>query len=232
MFKALQFYLSTRDMHRKQYFSDHHNTCHMTSWICILQFLLNNWSWLIACNLRANIHREYRFEDACTQKLLNCCRKSKWKNVHKRNRSIGMLSAGCRQQDVARQFNVHPSTISRRLSRWVTWHFSTRQCHLKTTVRHHRFIVTTSRRNLFISGPKDANELHRVSGLRINDQSGRNRFLRNFNLRVQKQLVAVHSTQHHHQTHVAWATIRMNELSSNGMYFCFHLDFADGHARV
>jgi hypothetical protein len=58
---------------------------------------------------------------------------------NERNRVFGKLIAGCCQQDVVRQFNVHPSTTSRLLSRFrVTWQVSARQRHrrqLKTTVR-------------------------------------------------------------------------------------------------
>jgi hypothetical protein len=75
-----------------------------------------------------------------------------------------MHTALCRQQDVARQFNVHPSNFSRRFSRFrVTRQVSGCQRYgrqLKTTVYQDHFIVTTSRRNSFMSVTKVANELH------------------------------------------------------------------------
>ena len=47
---------------------------------------------------------------------------------NERHRVIGMLNAGLRQQDVVRQFNVHPSTIGRLLRRFrITWQESARQ---------------------------------------------------------------------------------------------------------
>ena len=160
---------------------------------------------------------------------------------NERNRAIGMLTAGCRQQDVARQFNVHPSTIIRLLSRFrVTGQVSDRQRHgrpRKTTVRQDRFIVTTSRRNRFMSAPKVANELHRASGVRMSAQSVRNR-LRTANLRARRPLVAVPLTQRHRQTRVAWATthLRWTRRQWNTVLFTdesrFNVDFADGRARV
>jgi hypothetical protein len=59
IYKALQFHLSiSSNTHRKQLINDQHNMCNMTSSsVSILRFLLNSWSRLIACNLKANIHR-------------------------------------------------------------------------------------------------------------------------------------------------------------------------------
>jgi hypothetical protein len=79
---------------------------------------------------------------------------------NERNRVIGMLTARCCQQDITRQFNVHPSTISRLLSSFrLTWQVSARQRHRrkqKTMVRQDLFIVTTSKRKHFMSAPKVA----------------------------------------------------------------------------
>jgi transposase len=86
-----------------------------------------------------------------------------------------MHTAGCRQQDVAQQFNVHPSIINRLLSCFrLTRQVSARRRHrrqLKTVVRRDRCIVTRSRDNRFVSASKVVIELHPTCGVRISDQS-------------------------------------------------------------
>ena len=79
--------------------SDHHDMCHMTSSISILHFLLNNWSRLIACNLKANIHRGV-ISNTCAHK--NHWKVAKYSNVKAstnlwkwRNKAVGMQIAGC-----------------------------------------------------------------------------------------------------------------------------------------
>jgi hypothetical protein len=130
-----------------------------------------------------------------------------------------MLTAGCHQQDIVRQSNVHTSPISRLLSSFrVAWKVSAHQCHrrrLKITVHQDRLIVATLRLNRFIPAPKVANELHWASGARISDQSVRNRLIRNVNLHAWRHLVAIHLTQRHRQTHAAWAANVCAELSGN-----------------
>jgi AraC-like DNA-binding protein len=68
--------------------------------------------------------------------------------------NVEMHTAGCREEDVARQFNVHPSTFSRLLNSFqVTRQVNTRQRHrrqLKTTIRKDHFNVTTLRRKFHI----------------------------------------------------------------------------------
>jgi hypothetical protein len=117
----------------------------MTSSISILQFLLNNLSWLIACDLKANIHRDVISKTCTLENRWNFAENLKGKtftnlwNWHNRvirqselreclvrstlinvdlvrhsevfQMAIRMHTALCRQQDVARQFNVHPSTF-------------------------------------------------------------------------------------------------------------------------
>jgi hypothetical protein len=112
------------------------------------------------------------------------------------------------------QFNVHPLSINQLLSRFlVTRQVNTcrrRRRQLKTAVRQDRFIVTTSRRNRLVSACKVANELHLAFGVRRIDQSVKNRLLQVVNIRVQRPRVAVHLSQCHRQTHVAWATTRLH----------------------
>jgi hypothetical protein len=104
---------------------------------------------------------------------------------------------------------------------------------LKRTVCQDRFIVTTLKRNRFMSAPKVANELNRACGVRISDQSVRNKLLQNINLHARKPVVAVHLTQHHRQTHVTWATTLLrwtlgewNTVLFTDEFRCY-VDFAD-----
>lgn len=160
---------------------------------------------------------------------------------NKRQRAIGMLTAGCSQRDVAQEFNVHPSTICRLWNRFrTTGNVSDRQRSgrpRKTTVRQDRFIVTTSRRNRFMAAPRVAEELHRATGVRLCGQSVRNR-LRSANLRARRPLTAVPLTQRHRQTRIAWANThrRWIQRQWNEVLFTdesrFNVDFADGRLRV
>jgi transposase len=137
----------------------------MTSSISILHFLLNNWSRLIACNLKANIHRGV-ISNTCAHE--NHWKVAKYSNVKTstnlwkwRNKAVGMHIAGCSQQDVVQQFNVHPSTINQLLSHFrVTRQVNARRRRrrqLKTAVRQDRCIVITSRCNRLVSACKVAN---------------------------------------------------------------------------
>lgn len=120
-----------------------------------------------------------------------------------------MFTSGCRKQNVARESNIHPSTISRLLSCFrVTGQVSNRQHHgrqRKTTVRQDLFIVTTSRCNLFMSAPKVTEELRRAYRVMISNQSVSNMLLTVY-LRAWRPLIAVPLTQRHRRTLVAWAT--------------------------
>jgi hypothetical protein len=69
-------------------------------------------------------------------------------------KTIGMLTTGCCEQDVVRQFNVHPFAIRLLLSCFrVAWQVSDYQRHRrprKTTIRSDQFILTTLRSNRFM----------------------------------------------------------------------------------
>jgi hypothetical protein len=198
--------------------SDHHNMCHMTSSISTS----NDWSRLIACILKANIHSGVISNTCAHEKPLEGCRKFKWVNVH-----------GSQIQDVvnrikARQFNVHPSTFSRQVS--------TRQRHryqLKTRVRQGLFIVTTSRRNSFMSATKFASELLWASGVRISDQteSVRNRLLRDVYLRARRTLLWYIWLKTTSSSNACCLGNQLSALVSLQMSFVFIGIFADGCAR-
>ena len=112
-----------------------------------------------------------------------------------------MHAAGCRQQDLAQELNVHPS-ISNILLRHlrVTRQVTARRRHrrqLKTVVRQDCCIVTTTTRNRFVSAFKVANELHLTSGVKISSQNKKNKLLRDVSIPVQRPRVAEHLTQRH-----------------------------------
>jgi hypothetical protein len=79
-------------------------------------------------SFRARVHTK-------TKELLQEIQMGKRPRIfeNERNGAIGLITAGCHQQKVVRQFNVYPSTISQLLSRFrVTWLASTSQRHSLT----------------------------------------------------------------------------------------------------
>jgi hypothetical protein len=87
-----------------------------------------------------------------------------------------MHTAVCPKQDVAQQSNVYPSTANlllshSRVTRQISARHNSYRHELKTGIRLHSSIVTTSMRNHFVSASKAANELYPTSGVRISDQS-------------------------------------------------------------
>jgi hypothetical protein len=90
--RDLNFIVLPSNTHRKQYMNDHHDMCRMTLWSSILQFFLN----MIACNLKANIHRG---GISCTRKPLNGCRKFKLESVHESLKMNVTEQSGCTLPD-------------------------------------------------------------------------------------------------------------------------------------
>ena len=81
--------------------------------------------------------------------------------------------------DVARYFQRHESTISRRLNRFQqTGNVADRTRSgrpRKTTLREDRFLKTASRRNRFLSSRKLGRLLRNATGTRVCDRTVRNR---------------------------------------------------------
>ena len=96
-----------------------------------------------------------------------------------RERAIGILTAGMSARDIGRHFQRHESTISRPLNRFQqTGNVADRPrtgrpC--KTTPREDRFLMTSSRRNRFLSSRKLGRLLRKTTGTRVCDSTGRNR---------------------------------------------------------
>jgi hypothetical protein len=152
----------------------------------------------------------WHFEHVCTRKPLKVIDDSIGKTSTKLwkwcNRILGTHTARCHLQDVTQQRNVHPSTINRLLVSTRRRH----RPHLKTTVLGDRRIVTTSRRNRFVSAFKAASELHPTSGVRKSEQSLKNRLLWDVNLPAQMLRVLAHLNNFDREMNVAWATTRLH----------------------
>ena len=88
-----------------------------------------------------------------------------------RERAIGMLTAGMSERVVARHFQLHESTISQLLNRFQqTGNVADRSRSgrpRKTTPREDRFLMTSSRRNRFLSSRKLGRLLRNATGTRI-----------------------------------------------------------------
>ena len=97
----------------------------------------------------------------------------------RRERAIGMLTAGMSARDVAWHFQRHESTISRLLNRFQqTGNVADRPRSgrpRKTTPRVDRSLTTSSRRNRFLSSRKLGPLLRNSTGTRVCDRTVRNR---------------------------------------------------------
>jgi hypothetical protein len=176
----------------------------MTSSINILHFLFNNLSRLITCNLRANIHRGV-ISNTCAKysNVKTSTNLSKW-----RNKAVGMHIAGCSQQDVVQEFNVHPSTINQLLSCFrVTRQVNgrrRRRRQLKTAVRQDAVLLQSrgaTASNLHAKLPMSyiwRLEWGKLTRVQKQVVTG----CQYVSERVRRSRVAVHLTQRHRQTHV------------------------------
>ena len=93
--------------------------------------------------------------------------------------AIGMLTGGSRVKDVAQHFHVSESAISRlRAKNHQTGNIKDRPRPgrpRKTTRREDNFIVTSSRRNGFLSSTRIAGLVRNATGTRICAKTVRNR---------------------------------------------------------
>lgn len=161
--------------------------------------------------------------------------------LEQRQFALGMLGAGMRYRDVARQFNVHESTISRLKTRFEQTGSASDKPRSgrprKTTPREDNYIVTTSRRNRFMSATVIAGRLQNSTGTRVSVGTVRNR-LRKARLRACRPYVGVPLTRRHRQTRLQWArTHRRWTLQQwNHVLFSdesrFNVSFSDGRIRV
>lgn len=161
--------------------------------------------------------------------------------LEERQRAIGMLQAGMPARDVARHFNRHESTISRLRSRFqVTGAVNDRPRSgrpRKTTLREDRFIVTSSRRNRFLSSRKLRLLLRNATGTIVSDRTVRNR-LRAARLRARRPYVGIPLTLRHRQARFQWVRThrQWTRRQWNDVLFTdesrFNVSFADGRFRV
>ena len=160
-------------------------------------------------------------------------------SLERRQRALGMLVAGMRIKDVARQFGVNSSTISRLRSRYqATGEFRDRQRTgrpRKTTLSQDRYLVLTSRRNRFMSAPKLASRHYNMFRTRLSSQTVRNR-LRAALFRGRKPYVGVPSTAVHRRNRYNWAAAhqRWRRQQLNNILFTgeSRLQFSDVRVRV
>ena len=96
-----------------------------------------------------------------------------------RERAIGMLTAVMSATDVARHLQNHKSAISQLLNRFQqTGNVADRPRSgrsRKTTPQEDRFLMTSSRRNKFLSSRKLGRLLRNATGTRVCDRTVRNR---------------------------------------------------------
>jgi len=158
-----------------------------------------------------------------------------------RNQAIGMLQAGQTQRNVAFQFGVSQSVISRVWTRFQgtgTVNERPRSGRPRaTTQRQDRYIALLARRQRFQAAPRLANQFNVATGLRITPQTLRNR-LHTANLRAYRPVVRPRLLPRHRQArlefarqHVNWDRPRWEPvLFTDESRFC--LEFHDGRRHV
>ena len=162
-------------------------------------------------------------------------------SLDRRQRAIGMITAGMRIKDVARYFGVNSSTISRLRSRFrATGQVRDRQRTgrpRRTTLRQDRYLVLTSRRNRFMSAPKLLSRHYNMIGHRLGVLTVRNR-LRATSLRGRRPYVGVPLRAVHRRNRYNWAAAhrRWRRQQWDNILFTdesrFTLQFSDGRIRV
>lgn len=161
--------------------------------------------------------------------------------LDQRNVAIGMLTAGMMVKQVAQHFQVSESAISRLRTKFQqTGSVKDRPRSgrpRKTSRREDNYIVTSSRRDRFLSSTKLAGLVRNATGTRICARTVRNR-LRAARLRARRPYVGVPLTIRHRQARLNWATAhrRWTRRQWNEVVFTdesrFNLMFADGRVRV
>lgn len=161
--------------------------------------------------------------------------------LDQRNMAIGMLTAGRKNKDVARHFQVSESSISRLRAKFrQTGSVKDRPRTgrpRKTTGREDNYMVTSSRRDRFLSGTKIACLVRNATGTRICNKTVQRR-LRSARLRSRRPYVGVPLTVGHKRARLNWATLhrRWTRRQWNEVVFTdesrFNLKFSDGRVRV
>lgn len=156
-------------------------------------------------------------------------------------RAVGMLEAGHSQRQVAGQFNVTQSVISRLRNRYnQTGTVQERQRSGRprcTTTREDRYLGLIARRQRFQSAVRLNADFRQATGRRVSTQTIRNRFHAS-NLRACRPAVRPILTRQHRIARQHWATDHANwqlrhwtpVLFTDESRFC--VDFHDGRRRV
>ena len=124
-----------------------------------------------------------------------------------RQTAVGMLTAGMTGRDVGAHFGRSESTKSRL---WTKYRLTGTVIDRprsgrprRTTAREDRYIIMTSRRNRFMTSGTTATRLRVTTGVRITDQTVRNR-LRAARLRGRRSYMGVPLTLRHRIARVNW----------------------------
>ena len=161
--------------------------------------------------------------------------------LEQRERVIGMLTAVMSARDVVWHFQCHKSTKSRLLNRFqqtgnvADRPRSGRPC--KTTLREDRFLVTSSRRNRFLSSQKFGCLLRNTTGTRVFNRTVGNR-LHAARLKVCRPYIGIPLTLRHRETRRQWARAHQGwtRMHWRNVLFLdksrFNMSFADGRVRT
>ena len=126
-------------------------------------------------------------------------------NAADRNQAIGRLQAGESKSEVARIFNVHPSTITRLWNRFRETNSTNDRPRLGrprvTTPAQDRYIRVTHLRDRLRTARDTAQE--QFGARRVSDQTIRNR-LREVGIRAKRPKVAPSLTRLHRRRRVRW----------------------------
>ena len=129
------------------------------------------------------------------------------------NRAVGMLQAGLRQVDIARELGTTQSVISRLWNRYRETGTTSRRrgqgrrrC---TTQQQDRYITLTIRRNPILPATQLRRQLQNQLGLPISVRTVRNR-LHEFGFTARRAFRGVPLTQRHRVQRLQWARERRN----------------------
>ena len=162
-------------------------------------------------------------------------------DVQELSRAVGMLQGRQDQRQVADQFVVSHSVISRAWTRYQqTGRVNRRHAgsrHRATTAAQDRYLITSAARNRFSNATRLQRNLREASGTTISTQTVRNR-LHDAGFRARRPAVRVPLIGRHRQERLLWCQDHVDwtpadwalVLFTDESRFC--MDFHDGRNRV
>ena len=128
-------------------------------------------------------------------------------------RAVQMIEDGVRRSEVARSFDVSRSVVQRLWTRYQETDGYTRRPgqgrNRITTARQDRYVVTSALRNRFITARALQNDLHHASGVRVSNQTVRNR-LHEDRLRARRPATGVILNRQHRRARLEFALEHQN----------------------